>query len=174
MQFRNELRQVVERKNRERLLEMVADDVLVSFGGYYGKKDFVSFWKLDSSGPSELWHELGEALRYGCAVEGDARAIPSFGKQVGGDRDVFDTLIASPESSLRARADEGSPAVARLNWDVLTVSLPWHGGEWVAVTLDDGRSGFVRRSQVRSPIDYRASFQKRRGRWVMGSFVAGD
>jgi hypothetical protein len=42
------------------------------------------------------------------------------------------------------------------------------------VTLGNGRSGFVRREHVRSVIDYRATFEKVDGKWLMTTFLAGD
>jgi hypothetical protein len=37
-----------------------------------------------------------------------------------------------------------------------------------------GNKGFVLARDVRSPIDYRAYFEKHKGKWQMTVFVAGD
>jgi len=172
--FRTELRQTVAHRDRERLLAVVADDVLVSFGGDQGKRDFIRFWRLDRPKSSLLWAELGTALRLGCAKEGEMREAPSFGAQVGGEFDVFEILIALSGSVLRREPRDQSTQVAKLDWHVLTIRKPWDGGRWVEVTLDERRHGFIRKDQTRSPIDYRAGFEKWRGRWQIRSFVAGD
>ena len=42
------------------------------------------------------------------------------------------------------------------------------------VRLWNGRSGFIASAFVRSPVDYRAIFQKAGGQWRLRAFVAGD
>ena len=46
--------------------------------------------------------------------------------------------------------------------------------EWRKVRTLGGLSGFVKTEFVRSPIDYRAGFEKKRGVWKMVAFIAGD
>ena len=46
--------------------------------------------------------------------------------------------------------------------------------DWTAVALRDGRRGYVHSRYVRSPIDYRAYFRKKDGRWWMVMLLAGD
>ena len=175
VEFRSELRRTIERRDAKALLSVVADDVHASLGGHVGKKDFISLWALDKQPRrSKVWTELGQALRLGCSLQGEVPTAPSFEDQLGADRDPFETLIALPGARLRRSPRDTSAAVARLQWDVLTVRRPWDGGDWVPVRLDDGRSGFVRRSLARSPIDYRAWFNNRDGRWRIAGFLAGD
>ena len=60
-------------------------------------------------------------------------------------------------------------------WTVIEQSeVPGERESWRKVTLLGGRSGFVREADVRSPADYRVIFERRKGRWVMTSFIAGD
>lgn len=155
-------------------MAVLADDILVSLGGYSGKKDFVRHWKLDRPKSSLVWTELGTALSLGCAVQSDVRVVPSFEAQIDSSREPFETLIAFPGSLLRREASDRSPAITKLNWHVLTMRKPWDGGAWVAVTLDGRRHGFLRRNLTRSPLDYRASFRKIGGKWRMTTFIAGD
>jgi hypothetical protein len=42
------------------------------------------------------------------------------------------------------------------------------------VTLADGRSGYIHSRFVRSPVDYRAYFARKDGRWRMVMLLAGD
>jgi hypothetical protein len=37
-----------------------------------------------------------------------------------------------------------------------------------------GKKGFIKAKYVRSPIDYRAIFEKNNGKWKMGAFISGD
>jgi hypothetical protein len=55
--------------------------------------------------------------------------------------------------------------------------VPWKGNQnryWRRVKTEDGESGYVAARDVRSPIDYRAAFEKVDGRWMMTFFVVGD
>lgn len=157
----------------EALLSVVADDVHASLGGHVGKQDFIELWGLKQPRTSKVWKELGDALRLGCSMRSGVATAPSMEDQIG-DRDAFETRIALPGAVLRARPSDRSPAIARLEWHVLTLRGTWDGGPWVRVRLDNGRSGYVRDALARSPIDYRAWFHKRGGRWVMAGFLAGD
>jgi Bacterial SH3 domain len=45
---------------------------------------------------------------------------------------------------------------------------------WEPVRTRKGRTGWVLARFVRSPIDYRAGFVRRQGRWWLRALVAGD
>ena len=49
-----------------------------------------------------------------------------------------------------------------------------HGHPWQRIALPGGGTGYVTAPEFRSPIDYRARFEKRDGRWRMIVFIAGD
>jgi hypothetical protein len=174
VEFRTALRQMIARRDAAALLTVVADDIHASLGGHIGKQDFIELWGLKQPRSSKVWRELGNALRLGCSMNAGVATAPSFEAQLSGDRDAFEIRIALPGAALRKRPSDRSPAVARLNWHVLTFNGPWDGGSWVNVKLDDGRRGFVRSDLARSPIDYRAWFRKQGGRWQMAGFLAGD
>lgn len=173
VEFREELRRTIERHDAAALLAIVADDVHASLGGHVGKKDFIDLWGLNRPRTSKVWKELGEALRLGCTMRDGLATVPSMEDQIG-DRDAFETRIALPGAVLRARPSDTGRAIARLDWHVLTLRGAWDGGSWVRVRLDDGRSGYVRDALARSPIDYRAWFRRRAGKWRMEGFLAGD
>lgn len=175
VQFRADLRRIIESRDTKGLLSIVADDVHASLGGDVGKKDFIQLWSLDKNSRGSLvWRELGDALRFGCTMRSGVATVPSFGDQFDADRDPFETFVALPGAILRQRKSDRSGVVARLRWDVLTLRGQWDGGPWVGVRLDDGRKGYVRETKIRSPIGYRAWFEKRGGRWKMAGFLAGD
>jgi hypothetical protein len=89
--------------------------------------------------------------------------------------DVFTAAVAiRPGAELRSAPDAAGELVATLDWDVLTVpEWDWESA-WQRVELADGRAGYVRSEDIRSPIDYRAAFQRVGGRWRMTAFIAGD
>ncbi|MGZ8361045.1 MAG: hypothetical protein ACXWUX_11050 [Allosphingosinicella sp.] len=173
--FRDNLRGAIARRDRAALLAVVTDATIVDYGGGVGRADFVSAWRLDDPANSPVWRELEDALGLGCARDEDGSFwAPSIAIQLADQDDLFSAMIARPGAVLRAEADAASAAVAGLEWDVLTLQSDDGSDDWLPVTLVDGRSGFVRREQVRALLDYRAVFERIDGRWVMSAFVAGD
>ena len=57
---------------------------------------------------------------------------------------------------------------------MLTVTSSTDVAPWSGVTMADGRTGVVNGDQVISRLGYRASFERRGGKWLLVSFVAGD
>jgi len=173
-QFRTNLLGVIGRKDKAALMDLIADNVMTDFGGGEGKQAFVAKWGLDDAHPSTLWEELGTALAHGCAPAGDAYVSPSLIVQFPDQLDAFETLIALPGTRLRAAPDDRAAEIARLDWHVLKVVESVDVAPWSGVMMADGRKGYVRGDEVRSPLDYRATFEKRKGAWLLTSFVAGD
>jgi hypothetical protein len=69
--------------------------------------------------------------------------------------------------------------VARLTYEIVQLdpasrSTYAEHSRWIRVTVPGGRSGYLLREQVRSPIDYRALFERRGGQWRLTVFLAGD
>jgi hypothetical protein len=177
--FRRRLTAAIDRQSAAYILRIAVDDIEYSFGEAPGRAGFAALWELDSPATSRLWRELGAALRLGCARDRDGALWAPSMSMPSGDEAAEDfgakVVATTPGAILRAAASDDGAAVARLEWDVLTLR-PDDDGEsaWLAASLADGRRGYVRRSEVRSPADFRAVFEKRDGRWRMTAFVAGD
>jgi hypothetical protein len=173
--FRAELLEAIERRDEDHVLSIIADDIMVDFGGGHGSAAFTEAWALDRPKESRLWAELAEILRLGCTIGEGTASAPSLMHQLPAERDGFMTLLAvRPDAVLRAAMSDGSPALRRLDWDLLTLADKGGDETWAPITLGGDRTGYVRRGHVRSPVDYRAIFQKRNGRWEMTALVAGD
>jgi hypothetical protein len=176
--FRNELLSAIERRDRDAVLALVANDIEVDFGGGAGREEFARTWALDRPRASPLWSELRQALSLGCARDpaGEYYASPSMYMA---DESIFpDPFTAAvairPDAQLRAAPDAGSALVATLNWHVLTVPEWDRESAWQRVELADGRRGHVRSEDLRSAVDYRAIFERVDGRWRITAFIAGD
>jgi len=172
-EFRRQLDASVARQDADALFELMADDVRVTFGGRSGKAQFRDHWKQQN-----LWRELDEVLRLGCAkaVNGQGieyRAFPAM-FVTGDDLDGFTTWLSRPGAVLRAKPSSTANPLQHLpSWTVLQVD-DFDGGAWLAVRTPRGRKGFVAQSEVRSIIDYRLVAERRKGRWMITAFVAGD
>jgi hypothetical protein len=174
--FRTQLQSAIRRRDRTFILSILAPDVGVNFGGDSGRDSFAAQWRLNAP-DTQLWEELDEALGLGCArIEGGGEVVaPSLANQLDDQEDASSAVVAVRSGAmLRERPDEAAAGIASLAWDVLTLRSAEVPEGWFAVRLADGREGYVRHADVRSPIDYRAYFRKHRGRWRLTAFLAGD
>jgi hypothetical protein len=175
--FRSQLRSAIAAKDSKRLLALTADDIEWSFGGDTGKKSFARNWALGRPASSPLWKELSEALRLGCANTDGYFASPYLFARFPEHLDGFSHVVAiAPGAAAHAAPAAQSRKLAALDGDILKLQGedPCESGPWCAVVLPNGRKAWVRSHQVRSPLGYRAIFQKRKGRWSMTAFIAGD
>jgi hypothetical protein len=172
--YRASLASAVRAKDAKRLLALTSDDIDFSFGGDSGKVEFARSWRLDRPRESKLWQELETVLRLGCAFnEGQAEAPWLYARFPRG-LDPFDhAVVVRPGATAHVTPNAGGQVLAKLSWDILPIVSDL-GGAWTEVRLPDGRPAFVRGSDLRSPIDYRAGFERRNGRWLMTMFIAGD
>ena len=172
--FRTTLNDAIARRDHIFILSILPEDILVSFGGDGGREEFAREWRLGES-DSSFWDELRTVLSLGCRIVENDFVAPALTSQLGEDEDPFDVVVAVRSGAvMRAEANDASAVVAALDWDVLHMRPVETDEAWMALRLQDGREGFVRRSDVRSPIDYRAYFNRANGRWRMTSFIAGD
>jgi hypothetical protein len=168
--FRTKLFDAVARKDTGTLLALTDDNVRLGFAGDDGKAVLRENLKKP-----EPWIALAKLPRLGCAADGDRYAMPYLFARVG-DRDAFDTFLAAgTDIALRAAPRVSGRLIARLDWELLTL-LPAAGnsGPWLRLRTDGGRAGYVRRDLLRSPVDYRALFEKSGSQWRMTAFLAGD
>jgi hypothetical protein len=95
--------------------------------------------------------------------------------------DAFEHSVIIREN-VRVREQPGltSPAIATLSYDIVALGdqaanpIDKDGHSWIGVKLSNGKTGFVSKQFLRSPIDYRACFAKKKGRWRMDALIAGD
>ena len=64
--------------------------------------------------------------------------------------------------------------LTRLSYDIVRLPGPGSSDGWVQIELVGGTEGFMASPFVKSPLGYRAGFEKINGRWRMFFFVAGD
>lgn len=173
--FRDQLRDAVRRRDSDALIALTDEDIASSFGGDNGREEFIETWQLSSGADSPFWSEIEAVLSLGCSNNGEYAASPYLFGRFPDDRDGFSSLVATgTRIALRAGPTTSSPVLARLDWDLLTRQGDETESEWVPVRTDSGAEGYVHSSFVRSPIDYRAIFERTGTGWRMTAFIAGD
>jgi hypothetical protein len=137
-----------------------------------------------AEGPS-LWEELTVILGMGSVQDAGNAAFASAPYVYNAWPDDVDPFshAAIVGENVRVRAAPGlqGEVVATLSYAVVPLEA-WNVGAeaggirsgWARIRLADGRTGFVSGAYLRSPVDYRAGFEKVNGSWRIVFFLAGD
>lgn len=187
--FRTLLLQAIEEKDAAFLLDHVDASIKMSYGVENGKQDFITSWELDNRpGNSRIWDHLRELLQLG-GIFMD-KTLQSFTAPYTFHADVPDPyeyyIITGTEVRIRQKPSLQGAVLGSLNYDVVlrapydpdeTQVVETIGGEshpWIKIQFGQQDTGYVFGKFVRSPIDFRANFTHKNGKWMMTFFVAGD
>jgi hypothetical protein len=184
VKFRNELKDVIARKDAAALFRFLASDVRLSFGDTYGGPEFHKMWdpfKKDT----KVWAALSLIVDNGGKFANPNAFAAPYTYAALTDEDDVDSytavIVTNPNAVLRRAPNANAPVIRKLDHDILerldTPGKAQHEAgpnDWDKVKDADGREGFVLSADVRSPIDYRIIFERRKGRWLIGVFLAGD
>ena len=187
--FRKKLIAAAERKDLKYVQSIMDPKIELSFGGHSGLSGFRSLWKKES----EFWEEFLPVIKNGGKFVGEGRnrlnffSAPYVFTDMPEDLDHFEHFaVFGNNVNLRERPEMNAPVIAQLSYNIVKVDheaatkRKTGPGEydykidWQKVTTLGGQTGWMKAEYVRSPIDYRAGFEKKRGRWVMTFFIAGD
>lgn len=178
--FRDNVVAAIKKQNYDWVANRIAEDVKFSFGAEDGKSDLLATWRGTPEAKEHFMRELLTVLELGGQFKTyDTRkyfvapyvfsAWPDeydafeFVAVVGKDRAVF----AGPDATLKPEAV--------LEYTILKRRYPSEAMEgWVNVEYETDKWGWIDEGSVRSPIDYRAFFEKRGGSYYLVTFVAGD
>lgn len=181
--FRASLQRAIIERDTTAVLAVVDSTIKLSFGCDVGIDRFLELWLESSDG--DIWVELGAVLALGGRFMGDSLfyAPYTFNTFAPGELPPgyasYEALIAIDDAvPVLAAPEPGADTLMVLSFQLVrhewrsTVAEPPAG--WTAIRLADDALGFVRTRSVRSPLDYRAVFQRREGFWRMTVFIAGD
>jgi hypothetical protein len=181
--FRDRLARAVKDRDARFVIGILDPKITLGFDGSEGVAEFKKTWKLDRP-DSEIWEVLSEILSRGGSFDSGKRtsfSAPYVYSNWPDDIDSYSHLAITGEDVL-VRREPGldATAIAALSYDIVELARsdephPQKDGHvWVRIKLKNGRSGYVSQKFIRSPIDYRAGFEKIRGKWRMAFLVAGD
>ena len=170
-------------RDAEALIALAAPDIVTSFGGA-GTLDEL---RALVSEP-RFWDDFGSVVAGGAVVsddwtDGRRVLLPAAFETWPADLDPYEFLYSDrPGALLRAGPSEGAPVLAPIH-EAILAEVPnfegWNGlyeAGWAYLCAAPLGCGFARRSEVRSPIDWRAVFLQAApsAPWVLETFVAGD
>jgi hypothetical protein len=187
--FRDELLDALRKRDTKFVLSIIDPQISNDFGGGNGVADFKQKWKINNRN-SPFWDEMLTVLMNGGAFMDEKKQsfgapylYTEFHKQLPENIDGFEhAAIFGKNVKLYKQPRANSSVVATLSYNVVkpdydrsvkdkSKEFEFH---WVKVETLGGKKGFVRGEFVRSPIDYRAVFEKKNGKWKMTAFIAGD
>jgi hypothetical protein len=179
--FRARLLKAIQMKDATFLHSILDKDIMNSFGGAGGIAEFKQTWHAERP-QSKIWSELLNALALGGGFdEKHVFSAPYVFSNFPEDLDAY-KFGAVIDDAVRVRREPNlrSEIILTLSFDVVKV-LDWTAKrnpvdkrEWITVEVSGNRKGYVVSEYLRSPIDYRAIFEKKDGKWLMTAFIAGD
>jgi len=188
--FRAKLIAAAERKDATAILAIVDPRIKNGFGGNDGIANFKKRWKITNKN-SEFWKEFLLVVKNGgnFSKEGNAKMFvaPYTFSDWPEDLDVFEYFVIFGNNvNLRDKPSTDGKVIGSLSYNIVKIdgerSTTKRTGpgefdlvpDWHKVKTLSGKEGFVKEEYVRSGIDFRAGFEKKRGVWKMTFFLAGD
>jgi hypothetical protein len=182
--FRDKLIAAAERKDSRYVLSMVDPKIQNGFGDRNGIAWFRRDWKLGRH-DSEFWPKFLAVMKSGGSFTGEgAKKMNSFAAPYiystwPEDLDAFEYFsITGSDVNLRKAPRADAEVAGKLSYNIVKMESDLGADgkvpDWRKITTLGGMTGYVHRDYVRSSVDYRAGFEKKRGRWVMTFFLAGD
>ena len=184
--FRTKLIAAAEGKDSKYILSMIDRNIALSYGGDAGTADFKRIWRIDKA-DSQFWDEFLPVIKNGgtFSVEGRQKqfwAPYTFMSFPAGLDNFEHEAIFGNNVNLREKPTAGAVVITTLSYNVVKVdyenSVKLKNSDteydWLKVETLGGKKGYVKADYVRSPIDYRAVFEKKRGVWKITAFIAGD
>jgi hypothetical protein len=179
--FRRQLMEALAKKDAAFVKSILDPQVEVSLGDDVGPESFVQFWQLDRPETSHLWEELSAVLSLGGRLIRESAREEFWAPYIFTDfpdgLDPFSHgVITGSDVPVRRAPDPAAEVIMRLSYDIVRMPPDSQTPQgWVKIATLQGREGYVRPREVRSPVAHRAGFvQDRGGDWRLAVFVAGD
>jgi len=180
--FVNELKDIIKKKDSEKLLAIVHPEIKFDFDEGIGIEKFKKNWKLEDEN-SSLWPIMNKIVQLGGAF--NKNRTETFYDFVfpyvntvdlkDGD-DYFRTLVITNKGvNVREKPDVNSKLIGQLTYDIVTYDYEKNVDKLYFIqTVDKKISGYINSNFAYSPVDYRMFLTKEKGKWMISCIVAGD
>lgn len=187
--FVDTLKAVIGRREAPALLKLLSPDVQVASNGATNKVKGFKEMYAPQYPSSPVWKNLQEVIALGGVFtkkDGHEFIFPYAAHRETGNKSCNGcgrciTIIA-PDVHVRKKADRLSASVGQLNYDIVRVAVEplskVRGGNsdnWVYIQTFNGKiTGWVRNDLTWDICDYRLILEKKKGKWQISAFLAGD
>lgn len=170
--YRERLQAAVARRDVDAIVEAADPGIRLGFDASGGVD---ALRRLLADRP-ELWDELRDVLAHGGRFTSPTSFAAPYVYSNWPERfDSFEcAAVTGTHVRVRSKPALDAPIVTAVSYSIVRLLEPPQGNLWVPIELGDGRTGYIWHAYVRSPVDYRALFNRLEGRWLMTAFVAGD
>ena len=182
--FRARLLEAAQARDTSFVMRVLDQNAKLSFADHTGDEGFRSLWLTEPrpEGEEDVWTVLTRTVAFGSAYtagsneEPPSATVPYVFGAWPDSLDAFEYgAIIGERVRVRATPDTTGEVLTVLTFALVpTPYEPDVPEGWHAVTLADGRTGYVAARYVRSPIDYRLGFVRDDGQWRIVYFIAGD
>ena len=171
--FRARLQAAIARRDEAAVIAAADPGIRTSFGGDEGIATLRA--KLRDH-QDMIWADLATALALGGMFQSPDSFVAPYVFAAWPERfDSFECgAVIGERVRVRASAEHGSAVLATVSYEIVQVLPAQRDAAPTHVRVPGGVTGFIALPFVRSPIDYRAIFQKTNGQWRLRAFVAGD
>ncbi len=179
--FRARLVEAIQQRDDSFVVSILSPNIKNGFGGNDGVSEFRRYWKLERP-DSKFWKTMIRVLSLGGSFNGEATFMAPYTYSKFPDEfDAFEYGVVVGENvKVRKEPKLDGQVIGTLSYDIVKVT-DWkpiiEAGKkqaWVTVSLTGDAKGYIAEDYIRSPIDYRAIFEKKNGKWQLTAFVSGD
>lgn len=176
-QFVKHIRQVVNDKDLPALKKLIDRNGKFSFGGHEGLEGFIELWGLEQNPEKSIvWKVLKTILDMGgVSKSGKSMIFPYLFTDWPDQYDAFQYgAITGERVNLRTKPSLDSQVIRQMSYEIVLPIRSTPLPDWQKIQTHDQKTGYVSMRYLRSPIGYRAGFNKGPNGWKMTFFVAGD
>ena len=166
--YRELLLEAVQNRDEAALVRLVDPKIRTSFGEGGGVADLRKQVK-----EYDLWRELEWIVAHGGTWRNKTFCAPYVYSNWPDSHDAYRSLAVTGKGVALRSTPRTGRVLARLSYDIVTIAGAEKNG-WRQVKTSSGKTGWMSRAYLRSPIGYRACFGKTAEGWRMQLLVAGD
>lgn len=189
--FDTKLRRIARTRDLDALMNVMTEDVLVSFGGNGGKAELTAQWQLQTSnGQQRFWKEVDDLLSIGAgpqarantSAQPEAITYPWYFPAWPSAHEAYDIYMVPAGTPLRAGPDPNAPRIATLPFtharlappDGQSEAVDWMSADWLPVATPEHCLGYIRSQDAKPLLGTRLLARGESGTWKIEALVAGD